>query len=66
MKRSHSGRLRSGGFGYTVGKVIGLAYLPKELATPGATLSVEVFGEQLAAQVVPDVLYDPRGERIRA
>ena len=42
------GRLRSGGFGYTVGKVIGLAYLPRDLAWPGTTLAVEVFGERLA------------------
>ena len=60
------GRLRSGGFGYTVGKTIGLAYLPKAMSTPGTEVSVEVFGERLAAQVAPDVLYDPHGERIRA
>jgi glycine cleavage system aminomethyltransferase T len=60
------GRLRSGGFGYTVGQVIGLAYLPKALAAPGTGLSVEVFGERLPASVAADVLYDPRGERIRA
>jgi len=60
------GRLRSGGFGYTVGKVIGLAYLQKELSVPGTALAVEVFGERLAAEVTPDVLYDPRGARIRA
>jgi glycine cleavage system T protein len=60
------GRLRSGGFGYTIGKVIGMAYLPKGLSTPGTALRVDVFGEGLAAEVAADVLYDPRGERIRA
>jgi glycine cleavage system aminomethyltransferase T len=60
------GRLRSGGYGYTVGQVIGLAYLPRALAVPGMSLSVEAFGEHLSAVVTADVLYDPRGERIRA
>jgi 4-methylaminobutanoate oxidase (formaldehyde-forming) len=60
------GRLRSGGYGYTVGRNIGLLYLPIELATPGTALEVEVFGERVPAEVVPDVLYDPQGARIRA
>jgi 4-methylaminobutanoate oxidase (formaldehyde-forming) len=60
------GRLRSGGYGYTVGRNIGLVYLPVEVAVPGASLELEVFGERVAAEVAPDVLYDPRGARIRA
>jgi glycine cleavage system aminomethyltransferase T len=59
-------RLRSGGYGYTLGKVIGLAYLPRELAAPGTPLAVEVFRQRFPAEVTADVLYDPRGERIRA
>jgi glycine cleavage system T protein len=60
------GRLRSGGYGYTVGRNIGLVYLPAEVAVPGTALELEVFGERVAAEVAPDVLYDPRGARIRA
>jgi 4-methylaminobutanoate oxidase (formaldehyde-forming) len=60
------GRLRSGGYGYTVGRNIGLVYLPVEVAVPGTALELEVFGERVTAQVAPDVLYDPRGYRIRA
>ena len=60
------GRLRSGGWGYTVGRNIGYVYLPRALAVSGAALSVEVFGARLAAEVAPDVLYDPSGARIRA
>ncbi len=60
------GRLRSGGYGYTVGKNIGLAYLPLELAREETELSVEVFGEKVAARVERDVLYDAEGTRIRA
>ena len=60
------GRLRSGGYGYTVGRNIGLLYLPPDLCAPGTALEVEVFGERVAAEVAADVLYDPAGARIRA
>jgi 4-methylaminobutanoate oxidase (formaldehyde-forming) len=59
------GRLRSGGYGYTVERNIGLVYLPAELAVTGTPLTVEVFGERVPAEVAPDVLYDPGGARIR-
>ncbi len=60
------GRLRSGGYGYTVGKNVGLVYLPLDLAREGTELRVDVFGELIAAQVAPDVLYDARGEKLKA
>jgi 4-methylaminobutanoate oxidase (formaldehyde-forming) len=61
------GRLRSGGYGYTVGRNIGFVYLPVDLAqAEGAPLEIEVFGERVPAEVAPDVLYDPQGARIRA
>jgi glycine cleavage system aminomethyltransferase T len=59
------GRLRSGGWGYTVARHIGLVYLPLALATLGTPLEVEVFGARAAAAVAPDVLYDPAGARLR-
>jgi 4-methylaminobutanoate oxidase (formaldehyde-forming) len=60
------GRLRSGGYGYTVGLEIGLVYLPLDLAAPGTPLEVELFGTRYPAAVAPDVLYDAEGTRIRA
>lgn len=60
------GRLRSGGYGYTVGKSIGYIYLPIDLAARGTSLEIELFGERFPAQIDADVLYDPRGERVRA
>ncbi len=60
------GRLRSGGYGYTVGKTIGYVYLPLELGKTGTRLEVEVFGDRVGAEVAADVLYDPKGERLRA
>jgi glycine cleavage system aminomethyltransferase T len=59
------GRLRSGGWGYTVARHIGLVYLPAALAALDTPLEVEVFGARVAAAVVPDVLYDPAGARLR-
>ncbi len=60
------GRLRSAGYGYTVKKNIGYVYLPLDKAVAGTKLDVEVFGERIPAQVVSDVLYDPKSERLRA
>jgi 4-methylaminobutanoate oxidase (formaldehyde-forming) len=60
------GRLRSGGYGYTVGKNIGLIYLPLELARPGQPLEAQVFDERFPGEVAADVLYDPQGARLRA
>jgi 4-methylaminobutanoate oxidase (formaldehyde-forming) len=60
------GRVRSGGYGYTVGQNIGLAYLPLSLAERGTSVEVEIFGERVKAQVAADVLYDPTGARLRA
>jgi 4-methylaminobutanoate oxidase (formaldehyde-forming) len=59
------GRLRSGGWGYTVGKHIGLVYLPVAWAGVGTPLEVEVFGRRGTALVAPDALYDPEGARLQ-
>jgi len=60
------GRLRSAGWGYTVGRNIAYLYLPLDLSAAGTRLEVEVFDRRLAAEVRRDVLYDPQGTRIRA
>ena len=59
------GRLRSAGWGYTVTKHIGFVYLPAALSATGIPLEVEAFGARFAAEVAPDVLYDPAGARLR-
>jgi glycine cleavage system T protein len=58
-------RVRSGGFGYSVGRNIALVYLPLELAVPGVEVEVEVFGDRIRAQVAAIPLFDPKGERLR-
>jgi 4-methylaminobutanoate oxidase (formaldehyde-forming) len=60
-----AGRLRSAGYGFTVARTIGLAYLPAEVET-GAGIEVEVLGRSVAAVVADDVLVDPANERILA
>ncbi len=59
------GRLRSAGWGYTVSRHIGFVYLPPSLSATGTPLEVEAFGARFAAEVAPDVLYDPTGIRLR-
>jgi 4-methylaminobutanoate oxidase (formaldehyde-forming) len=58
-------RVTSGGIGYALDVSIAFAYLPVGLTDAGTELSVEVFGERVAAVVADDPLYDPKGERIR-
>ena len=59
------GRLRSAGYGFTIARTIGLAYLRAEIET-GAKLEVEVLGELVGAVVAEDALVDPANERILA
>lgn len=60
------GRLRSAGYGYTIGQSIGYVYLPADLIGFDTQLEVEIFGERFPATVAADVLYDPKGAKIRA
>ena len=59
------GRLRSAGYGFTVKRNIAYSYLPVALAKTGTKLEVEIFGKCLPAEVADDVLYDPKGDRLR-
>jgi sarcosine dehydrogenase len=58
-------RLRSSGYGHTVRKNIGLAYLPLALSKEETPLEVEIFGEMVPARVAPRILYDSSGEALR-
>ena len=58
------GRLRSVAYGPTIERTIGYAYLPA--STPeGTDLEIDVFDRRVEGVVAPDVLVDPRGERMR-
>ncbi len=59
-------RIRSAAYGHTIGKDIGLIYLPLDLAKPGTQVEVEVMGKFVKAEVVQTPMVDPKGERIRS
>jgi aminomethyltransferase len=46
------GRVTSGGHSPTLGRAIGLAYVPTSLAAPGTAIEIEVRGRAIAARVV--------------
>ena len=58
------GRLRSVAFGTTVSRTIGTLYCSASLSE-GTELQVDVFDERIPAVIAPEVLVDPRGERMR-
>jgi len=59
-------RVRSGGYGFTLKKNILYAYLPMELAKAGSRVEVELIEGRRIAEVAATVLYDPKGEKLRA
>ncbi|MEM6303435.1 MAG: FAD-dependent oxidoreductase [Pseudomonadota bacterium] len=61
------GETTSGDWGYRVNKSIALGMVKAELAEPGSTLEVEIFGKRCPAVVQTDEpLWDPANERLRA
>ncbi len=61
------GETTSGAWGYRVGASLALGVVRTDLATPGTTLEVEIFGQRCAATVQPDApLWDPENARLRA
>ena len=59
-----TGRVTSGGYGYTVEKSIAYAYVPSSAAV-GTPVEVEIFGTWVPGEIAKDPLYDPTGEKIR-
>ena len=59
-------RVTSGGYGYTVGESLALAYLPVGLSVVGTPLALVVDGERVAATVQREPRFDPTNTRIKA
>ena len=59
-----TGRVTSGGYGYTVKKSIAYAYVPASAAV-GTRVEVEIFGTWVPGEIAKEPLYDPRGDKIR-
>jgi len=62
---SPAGYVTSASYGYSVGRTVVYAWLPRALSVPGTALAVEYFGERLPATVAAEPLFDPQMERIR-
>jgi len=61
------GETTSGAWGYRIKKSVAFGMLRADLATPGTTVEVEIYGERFKATVEEDQpLWDPANERIRA
>jgi sarcosine oxidase subunit alpha len=59
------GRVTSSRWSAHLGKAIGLAWVPAQLARHGATFDVRVEGGSCPAQVVGRPFWDPDGKRLR-
>jgi sarcosine oxidase subunit alpha len=61
-----AGRVTSSRFSPRLGAVIGLAYVPPELAEHGGSVTIADSEGETAAEVTTTPFYDPDGERQRA
>jgi len=59
------GYITSASYGYSVGRTVAYAWLPRAMSQPGTALTVEYFGQRLPATVAAEPLFDPQMERIR-
>jgi len=60
-----SGRVTSGGYGYSVARSIAYAFVPSRFEV-GTAVEVEVFGEWVSGHIAAEPLYDPQGGRVRS
>lgn len=58
------GRITSGGYGHSIGKYIGFAYLPIEHTKAGTQVEIEYLTRRFPATVTQDCLFDPKNERM--
>jgi dimethylglycine dehydrogenase len=59
------GQVSSGGYGYSVGKSLALAYLKAGRVAPGETVHVAILGRPHTARRLAEAPFDPRGLRLR-
>jgi 4-methylaminobutanoate oxidase (formaldehyde-forming) len=61
-----AGRVTSARYSEELGKVIGLAVIPNELAQEGGGFDVQVDGRRVPMTVHLGPFFDPAGERLKA
>lgn len=60
------GQVSSGGYGFSVGKSLAIAYLKAERVKPGDRVMVSILGQDTPATVLKEPPFDPEGLRLRA
>ncbi len=60
------GSVTSAGYGLTVDQNIALGFVDPGQAEPGTELEISIIGSRYRAIVVPEPIYDPGNERLRA
>jgi sarcosine oxidase, subunit alpha len=63
---SPMGQVTSARYSPQLGKTIGMAWVPAELAQDGASVTISDNGRRIRAQVVTKPFYDPDGEVLRS
>jgi sarcosine oxidase, subunit alpha len=63
---SPMGQVTSARYSPQLGKTIGMAWVPAQLAQDGASVTISDNGRRLRAQVVTKPFYDPEGEVLRS
>lgn len=56
----------SGAFGHHTGKSLAFVYVPMRCTAPGFEMKIGLMGEQRAATVLAEPVYDPQSLRLRA
>jgi dimethylglycine dehydrogenase len=56
----------SGAYGHAVEKSLAFAYVPPTLIEDGTALEVMVFTEMRKARIIPESIWDPMNERLKA
>ncbi len=60
------GQVSSGGYGFSVGRSLAIAYLKAEQVKPGDRVMVSILGQDTPATVLEKPPFDPEGLRLRA
>jgi dimethylglycine dehydrogenase len=60
------GWVTSGGYSHTKSASIALGYVPKEIAAESSGFEIEIIGDRRKATRLPEPIFDPKGERMRA
>jgi len=60
------GYVTSGAYGHCIDKSLAAGYVPSALARDGEEFKIDILGENCAARIRLEALYDPQGLRLRS